>query len=219
VGKKMERRLLEVEQLEVRETEDEKRKITGYAAVFEKLSEPLFGFREKIAQGAFAEAIEKDDVRALWNHDPNYVLGRNKSGTLRMEENKKGLKIEIDPPETQWANDLLTSIRRGDVDQMSFGFMVEEEEWDRKNKDEPIRTLNKVRLFDVSPVTYPAYPQTSVGVRTTEEVYKDFLAAKDRADEAVEEEQRKKAEAGQEEARRDIDDVDSLIKLKTKGVK
>jgi len=219
VGKKMERRLLEVEQLEVRETEDEKRKITGYAAVFEKLSEPLFGFREKIAQGAFVEAIEKDDVRALWNHDPNYVLGRNKSGTLRMEENKKGLKIEIDPPETQWANDLLTSIRRGDVDQMSFGFMVEEEEWDRKNKDEPIRTLNKVRLFDVSPVTYPAYPQTSVGVRTTEEVYKDFLAAKDRADEAVEEEQRKKAEAGQEEARRDIDDVDSLIKLKTKGVK
>ena len=215
MSKKMERRAFEVEDLEVRnEGEEEQNKIRGYAAVFDRLSEPLFGFREKIAPGAFEEAVEKDDVRALWNHDPNYVLGRNKSGTLKMEEDDNGLYIEIDPPETQWAQDLMRSIERRDVTQMSFGFQVEEEEWDKSNKEEPIRTLNKVRLFDVSPVTYPAYPQTAVDVRSAEEVYKDFLAAKDRADEAAGEEERK---AGQEEAERDVRFRENLIKLK--GVK
>src|SRR5690606_32247160 len=160
-----ERRSLPLETLEVR-AEDGKRKIVGYAAVFEQLSEPLYGgFREKIARGAFKKTLREADVRALWNHDPNYVLGRTKSGTLKLHEDDRGLAIEIDPPDTQWARDLMTSIERGDIDQMSFGFRVVKDDWERKPDGTIIRTLKEVQLFDVSPVTFPAYPQTSVQVR------------------------------------------------------
>ena len=143
---------------------DERGKIVGHAAVFNELSEPLWGFRERILPGAFEDAIRQDDVRALWNHDPNYVLGRNKAGTLRLAEDDRGLAVEIDPPDTQWARDLLVSIRRGDVNQMSFAFTVLDEEF-TKEGGENIRVLKKVRLHDVSVVTYPAYPQTDVQVR------------------------------------------------------
>jgi HK97 family phage prohead protease len=140
-------------------------KIVGHAAMFEKLSEDLGGFREKIAPGAFTNSLKKDDVRALFNHDANYVLGRNKAKTLTLKEDELGLYIEIDPPDTQWARDLQESIRRGDISQMSFGFVVNKDEWEHKKGKDSIRTLQEVKLFDVSPVTYPAYPQTSVKVR------------------------------------------------------
>lgn len=155
-----------VELLEFRLVKDEKQaKITGHAAMFNKLSEPLPGFREKIAPGAFAKSIKADDIRALFNHDANYVLGRNKAGTLRLTEDDQGLAIEIDPPDTQWARDLQESIRRGDISQMSFGFVVISDAWQQNKGKEAVRTLQEVKLFDVSPVTYPAYPQTSVKVR------------------------------------------------------
>lgn len=172
-------RALDLESLEVRkgDGDDNKRTIVGYAAVFDKLSEPMFGFREKIAKGAFAKTIKEADIRALFNHDPNHVLGRTKAGTLRLKEDSKGLKIEIDPPDTQIARDLMTSIERGDIDQMSFGFRVVKDEWDRKDDGSLIRTLLEVRLFDVSPVTFPAYPQTSVQVRD----YLQALADESRA--------------------------------------
>jgi len=141
----------------------EGRKISGHAAVFNKLSEDLGGFREKIAPGAFASTITGADVRALFNHDPNYVLGRTKSGTLSLIEDAKGLAITIDPPETQWANDLIESVKRGDISQMSFGFRAVADEWDDGKK---VRTLKEVELFDVSVVTYPAYPQTDVKIRS-----------------------------------------------------
>ena len=145
-------------------------KIAGHAAIFDQLSDPIMGFREKIAPGAFKKSIRrKDDVRALWNHDPNYVLGRTKSGTLKLKEDDIGLAIEIEPPDTQWANDLITTIERGDVDQMSFGFVVIKEEWNEDHKKgETTRTLEEVDLYDVSPVTFPAYPQTDVAVRAKE---------------------------------------------------
>jgi len=162
---------------EVKAAETEKPKIAGYAAVFNKLSQDLGGFRELIKPGAFAKTIQNADVRALWNHDPNYVLGRTKSGTLKLEEDETGLYIEIDPPDTQWARDLMESIRRGDVDQMSFGFRTVADSW-RTENGETIRELLEVELFDVSPVTFPAYPQTSVGVRSAEDVYKEYLASK-----------------------------------------
>lgn len=156
--------------VEVRVSDDgEAPKIVGHAAVFDELSEPLgfmYPFREKIKRGAFRESIGVDDVRALWNHNPDWVLGRNKAGTLRMREDDRGLAVEIDPPDTQWARDLLTSIRRGDVNQMSFGFQVIDDDWSTEN-GESVRTLKKVRLFDVSVVTYPAYPQTDVAVRSS----------------------------------------------------
>jgi len=152
--------------VEMRVEDGDEPKITGHAAVFNKLSVDLMGFREKVAPGAFAESIEKSDIRALWNHNPDYVLGRNKSGTLKLEEDKKGLAIEILPPDTQWARDLMETIKRGDVDQMSFAFKTIKDSWENQDKKESIRTLEEVELFDVSPVTYPAYPQTDVKVRS-----------------------------------------------------
>lgn len=140
--------------------------IVGYAAVFETESGDLGGFREKIRRGAFAKTLLNGaDVRSLWNHDPNYVLGRTKSGTLKVYEDIHGLRIEDIPPDTQWARDLVVSIKRGDVDQMSFAFSVIRDEWEQRSNDVPMRTLLEVELYDVSPVTYPAYPQTTVGVR------------------------------------------------------
>lgn len=157
-----------VEKREGENGDDEKRVIVGHAAVFNTLSEDLGGFREQIAPGAFLTAIKEDDVRALFNHDPNFVLGRNTSGTLRMSEDSKGLAIEIDAPDTQFARDLLHSMERGDISQMSFGFNVRPNGSNFAEDDDGqiIRTLTDVRLFDVSPVTYPAYKETDVAVRS-----------------------------------------------------
>lgn len=162
-----ERRSYSVE-FRVEEREDKSPVIKGHAAVFDQLSENLGGFREQIAKGAFKDAIKEDDVRALFNHNSDHVLGRNKAGTLRMKEDSTGLAIEIDPPDTQIARDLMISIERGDIDQMSFGFSVKPNGENIGEDDEGnmIRTLTDVRLFDVSPVTYPAYPQTDVAMRS-----------------------------------------------------
>lgn len=141
-------------------------KIIGHAAVFNSDSE-FMGFIERVAPGAFRQSITKDDVRALFNHDSNHVLGRNRAGTLRMTEDDIGLKIEIDPPDTQFARDLMVSMERGDINQMSFGFITRKDSWDYSG-DVVVRTLQEVDLFDVSPVTFPAYPATDVAVRSME---------------------------------------------------
>lgn len=140
--------------------------LIGHAAVFNELSDDLGGFREEIMPGAFSDSIKADDVRALWNHDPNFPLARTKSGTLRLSEDRTGLKIDADLPDTQFARDLMKSIERRDVDQMSFGFRVlpKDQKWEMRNGS-LVRSLVRVGLFDVSPVTFPAYPQTDVGVR------------------------------------------------------
>lgn len=161
-------------------------KIIGHAAVFDEETEIAGLFREKVAKGAFKDSIKADDIRALFNHDSNHVLGRNKSGTLKLTEDEKGLAIEVEPPDTQFARDLMTSIKRGDVDQMSFGFRVLHDEWESgEGTGMDLRTLRKVQLFDVSPVTFPAYEGTDVAVRSqedwrkkTEEASKKRLQAK-----------------------------------------
>lgn len=151
--------------IEFRVEDGEKPKIRGYAAVFGKLSDNLGGFREKIAQGAFKKTLQEADVRALFNHDPNKVLGRTSSGSLSLREDDKGLWMEIDPPDTADARDVMALIQRGDVDQASFAFRVVKDSWQNEESQTPIRTLDEVQLFDVSAVTYPAYPQTTVDVR------------------------------------------------------
>jgi len=149
---------------ELRLAGDEKApKIEGYAAVFNVWADIGGWFRESIRPGAFAKTIKENDIRALQNHDENLVLARNKAGTLKLREDSKGLAVDIDPVPSVWANDLLLSMRRGDVNQMSFGFMVNKQEMDYE-KDE--RVLIDVTLFDVSVVTFPAYPQTTAQVRT-----------------------------------------------------
>jgi hypothetical protein len=134
------------------------RTIVGYAAVFNSTTDIGF-FRERIAPGAFSAAIARDDVRALVNHSNSRVLGRNKSGTLRLFEDERGLRYEIDAPDTQDARDLLVLMDRGDINQSSFAFVATSETWDETG-DKPLRTVNEVRLYDVSVVTYPAYDDT-----------------------------------------------------------
>lgn len=166
----LERRHFAVEGLTVEERGEGKgAMIRGHAAVFGQLSEDLGGFREQIAPGAFASAVDgSDDVRALFNHDSNFILGRNRSKTLRLKEDSRGLAIEIDAPDTQTIRDLvLAPIARGDVSQMSFGFSVRPngQDWAKDDEGRVIRTLKSLRTFDVSPVVFPAYPQTDVGLR------------------------------------------------------
>jgi uncharacterized protein len=143
----------------------EKRKIKGHAAVFNEIAGDPDMFLEQIAPGAFSESIGKDDVRALWNHNPDYVLGRNIAGTLTLTEDERGLAIDIDPPDTQWARDLMHSIDRGDISQMSFGFRVLDQVWEVRDGID-VRTLKKVELWDVSPVTFPFYEGTDVALRS-----------------------------------------------------
>lgn len=163
----IERRYTATGSFEVEERADKPAKIRGHAAVFNQLSEDLGGFREQIIQGAFREAIEKDDVRALFNHDTNHVLGRNMAGTLRLTEDARGLLADIDMPDTQSARDLIVSMKRGDITQMSFGFTVRPngQDWAKDDEGRYIRSIKSARLFDVSVVVFPAYPQTDVAVR------------------------------------------------------
>ena len=150
----------------------DKPQIEGYAAVFSTRAD--IGYvTESIAPGAFTRAIaEKQDVRCLFNHEPDHVLGRTKSGTLALSEDSKGLKFVCDLPDTQMGRDVREMIKRGDVDQCSFGFVVIDEEVTRG--ETTTRVIKDVDLFDVSPVTYPAYPTTSVEARSNTEVMKSF---------------------------------------------
>lgn len=157
----VERRMFPVE-LRV-QTDDGVKKIVGHAGVFNQLSENLGGFREKVAPGAFAKTIQEADIRALWNHNIDIVLGRNRANTLSLEEDDKGLAFRILPP--KWADNYCETIDRGDVSQMSFAFRTIRDEWQNEEGKESLRILHEVELFDVSPVTYPAYPQTDVNVR------------------------------------------------------
>ena len=147
--------------------------LIGHAAVFNVETVIAGMFRESIAPRAFRKTIKESDVRALFNHDPAHVLGRNKAGTLRLSEDDVGLVCEIDLPDTQTARDLWTSIDRGDISQSSFAFETVKEL--RTDPDEeaaetlPLFTVKEARLWDVSPVTYPAYEQTDVVARSAAE--------------------------------------------------
>lgn len=138
------------------------KKIAGYAAVFDSETYCFSNFSEKIAKNAFSKSIKKDDIRCLFNHDVSYVLGRVKSKTLTLEEDSKGLKYKVTPLETTWAKDLLVSIKRGDVSQNSFAFEIIKERWERRDGGGNLRIIEEAKLFDVSPVVYPAYTDTEL---------------------------------------------------------
>lgn len=152
--------------VEVRETDDGIT-VSGYAAVFDSLSEDLGGFVEEIKRGAFRKVLRSGpDVRFLINHE-GVPLARTTNDTLRLSEDPKGLRVEADLPDTTQARDLATSISRGDLDQMSFMFTVNADgrEWDF-DAEPAVRTIFEMSgLFDVSAVTFPAYPATRIGVR------------------------------------------------------
>lgn len=153
------------------ETHDsEPSRIIGYGSVFDSRSELIFGsFREIIRPGAFAEVLN-DDVRALFNHDPNFILGRRSAGTLALTVDERGLRYDITAPETQTIRDLvLAPMQRGDINQSSFAFRVarDGEEWYQDEDGVVIREITRFsRLLDVSPVTYPAYQEADSAVRS-----------------------------------------------------
>jgi uncharacterized protein len=173
---KKEIRILKTAELRVMRDGDNPVKIEGYAAVFNKDSENM-GFIERIAPGAFKNALKTSDVRALFNHDSNIILGRKSAGTLELKEDKKGLFMSVTPPDTQLVRDMvLTPIERGDITQQSFGFNIKSDEWKDLDKDVPTRTIMEVNeLYDVSPVTFPAYPDTEVALRSLDNIKKDIL--------------------------------------------
>lgn len=144
--------------------------IDGHALVYNKWSEDLGGFKERILPGAASASIDGGaDVRGLFNHDPNYILGRSAAKTLSLEDQPKGLRYIIDPPTTATIRDLvLAPMGRGELTQSSFQFITTDDEWREPGKDGGLwkRDLIAFDLIDVSPVTFPAYPQTDAGLRT-----------------------------------------------------
>lgn len=175
-----EKRELPQSTIELRETEDGQRTITGYAVKWEMKSHTMgwfTRFREQFKKGAFTESLNKEDQRALWSHDTSKVLGRTKNGTLRLYEDDIGLRFELDLPNTTLGNDAYETIKRGDVDGVSFGFRMLKQEWDEADPDNVVRTITQADLFEISPVGFPAYPDSQVSARS-EDPYKAYLEEK-----------------------------------------
>ncbi len=162
-------RSFDLEEIEVREDDGKPPKLVGHAAVFNKLSVDLGGFREQIQPGAFAKTLkDSSDIPALWNHNSDKPLARTGNGSLVLSEDSRGLRIEMTPTEASWGKDAVIAIREKTVSEMSFAFraVVDEMENFSDTKKLDIRTLKEVRLLDVSPVTRPAYPQTDISARS-----------------------------------------------------
>jgi uncharacterized protein len=161
----------EVAPVELRTGEDQPTELHGYASVFNQDAtiQDFWGdaWIESVARGAFARTIGQADIRALFNHDPNIILGRNRAGTLDLSEDSTGLRSIIRPPDSPWGASVLESVKRGDVTGMSIAFQVIQEKWKRSDKKGELarRTILEAALLDVSVVTYPAFEQTSVQAR------------------------------------------------------
>lgn len=142
-----------------------KRTLFGYATTFNCLSEDRGGYCFTVVPGAFKSSIEKDDVTALFNHSADMILGRMSNGTLRLAEDAKGLKIEMDLPDTQLGQDMYALVARGDVKQMSFGGQIVRE-MEHADPALTVISIHEFKLWDVSPVVFPAFEQerTRIGV-------------------------------------------------------
>jgi len=152
--------IIEKREFRMESAEYEGQTVRGYAAVYNSDSEWMGGFYEQIEKGAFDDVMD-NDTRAYWNHDESLLLGRVSSGTLRMSTDDRGLYYEVDLPNTSYANDLIELMKRGDVNQSSFAFLIERDRWEERD-GKTYRIIEKVsRLLDVSPVSQPAYPDAT----------------------------------------------------------
>jgi hypothetical protein len=147
--------------------EDGKRTIVGYAAIFNSETDVCGYWTEVVAPGAFASSLRENDVVALYSHDTGRVIGRMSAKTLRVEEDDKGLKVEIDLPDTTDGRDLAVLIERGDITGMSFGFCTRKQEWD-ETVEPPKRTILDVDLIEVTVTAFPQYDDTEIGLRSLE---------------------------------------------------
>lgn len=152
----------------IEKRDDSQDKLSGYAIVFNSLSEPIYGlFKERIMHGALERTLKQDDQLCLWGHNDMYVLGRKSANTLYLRVDDKGLYFEVMPPNASWARDLVESIHRGDIRQMSFGFKVYNERWinDKETIKEhgmAIREILGLDLYEISIASFPAYTQSIV---------------------------------------------------------
>ena len=180
MDRRHERRMGPFTNFEVREVADgQPPELVGYACVFNSEATIKTWFDswiEEMAPGAFKKTLQENDIRALWNHDPNIVLGRNKAGTLELREDARGLHTVIRPPDNEWGRPVLDAVRRGDVTGMSIGFQVIKEQVIRPPRDSKEPTRRKIleaRLRDVSPVTFPYFDQTEITARAQQALAAD----------------------------------------------
>jgi HK97 family phage prohead protease len=171
--REVERRAFALEGVEIRAepNDDGSIRMSGYAAVFNSRSVVMWdwsvgSFVEEVDEGAFAKTIQEADVRLLINHDPNLILARTRSDTLRLKEDATGLKVTADMAPTTYAQDVAISMKRGDITQMSFAFRTIRDEWAETEDGMPLRRLLEVALSDTSIVTYPAYLETQASARS-----------------------------------------------------
>lgn len=173
----METRTNVIKDLSIRQVEGSPTKIAGYAAIFNVPSQPLpdlGGKREVIAPGAFTRALADGDNCILTiNHDPNLLLARTSSGTLRLKQDDIGLFFEADLPDTSAARDLIVLMNRGDINQNSFQYVADKKDWETRDGQQ-VRVVKDLHLFDVSIVVNPAFTQTFSVLRSMAE-----LAAKE----------------------------------------
>lgn len=180
----MEKRELLSSNLEIREVEGGLRTIVGYAVKWEMKSVTMGywrRFKEQFKRGAFTDSLTQDDQLALWSHDYSQVLGRTKNGTLRLFEDEIGLRFELDLADTTLGDDTYKTIKRGDVDGVSFGFQMVKEEWDESDPDNIVRSVTKAKLVEISPVAFPAYPDSQVSARS-HDPYKQFVDERNQKD-------------------------------------
>lgn len=171
MGAQIERRFLPQAKVHLEDRQVGLPAIVGLAAVFYDPADPGtqydwgMGIVERIAPTAFDEALTRgDDARGLFNHDPDNLLGRRSAETLRLQKVDRGLEYRIEPPDTELTRSVVAAIRRGDLTGSSFAFYVQSQTW-TDEEDLTIRTINAVELFDVGPVTYPAFESTTTGIR------------------------------------------------------
>lgn len=173
--KKQEVRTFDLSEIQTRNT-DEGNTVTasGYASIFNSPTLIYEDLEETISPGAFSRTIASSDIRCLFDHDWSKVLGRTKSSTLRLFEDERGLKFEVDLPNTTVAKDLAESMARGDINQCSFGFIPKKQAWDYDST--PVkRTIEEVELFEVSIVSLPAYEDTEVSLQRSKQEIKESV--------------------------------------------
>lgn len=177
IAKKKETRVFNISQLSTRAEGEEKAvAIEGYAAVFNSKTSIGGWFDEVIEPGTFSRSLsDNGDIRALFNHNWDNVLGRTKSQTLELREDEKGLNFKVKLPDTSVARDLTISMERGDINQCSFGFFITDEEWNY-NVEPALRTIKEVELFEISIVSIPAYDDTEASLVRSKEIGKSIEA-------------------------------------------
>lgn len=210
----MEKELRYIDNSEIRAAADS-REVDGYAMLFNTLSRDLGGFREKIDPEAVEGVIEASDVMAVLNHDNSRgILARSRfgKGSLALSADEKGLRYVFAAPKTALGDECLEYLRRGDITQSSFAFMVKEDSWEKQDDGTYIRTIKKFdRLFDVSPVFEPAYFGTDVKCRSFEE----FKAEQERLEQEQREAELERiaAEEKAEQERREAEEAEKQAKL------